>query len=191
MFKKAYAGGPVINKILDALNFALTLEYLEEEFYRKGLNSPGLIPDGWDMTAYKIIHRHEKEHVEFLQTTITSLGGTYVQKPKFDYTAGGTFTDVFTNFQTFLALSQAFEDTGVRAYKGQATTLQPNNTVLTAALQIHSVEARHASDIRERRARYYFEEAYRPWITNDSTSGIGKAVKATYAGEDITNWALK
>ena len=45
-----------------------------------------------------------------------------VAKPQFDFTAGGRFGDVFSNFNTFLALSQAFEDTGVRAYKGQAPT---------------------------------------------------------------------
>jgi hypothetical protein len=39
----------------------------------------------------------------------------------------------------FLALSQAFEDTGVRAYK--ATNLISTPDLLTAALQIHSVEA--------------------------------------------------
>jgi hypothetical protein len=35
---------------------------------------------------------------------------------------GGAF-DPFNNYTQFLALSQAFEDTGVRAYKGQATNL--------------------------------------------------------------------
>lgn len=187
MFKKAYGqGGSTTAQIIGALNFALTLEYLEEEYYRKGLKAPGLIPAGLAYNAFQTIHKHEKAHVAFLQTTITSLGGTYVPKPTFDFTAGGTYSDVFTNFDTFLALSQTYEDTGVRAYKGQAGTLQPNNTVLTAALQIHSVEARHASDVREKRSQKFNDETTRPWITNSSTSGIGKSVKATYAGEENT-----
>ena len=48
-----------------------------------------------------------------------------------------------------MVLAQAFEDTGVRAYKGQAGNLISNSAYLTAALQIHSVEARHASYIRD------------------------------------------
>lgn len=62
----------------------------------------------------------------------------------FDFTAGGQF-DPFNDYPTFLLLSQAFEDTGVRAYKGQAPKMAGND-LLTAALQIHSVEACHAGE---------------------------------------------
>ena len=48
-----------------------------------------------------------------------------------------------------MSLAQAFEDTGVRAYKGQAKNLISTPDLLTAALQIHSVEARHAAAIRD------------------------------------------
>jgi hypothetical protein len=58
------------------------------------------------------------------------------------------FPDVFTEVGTYFAVAQAFEDTGVRAYKGGAPLLISNNTILEAALGIHSVEARHASHIR-------------------------------------------
>jgi rubrerythrin len=59
----------------------------------------------------------------------------------------------FTDYQQFLALAQAFEDTGVRAYKGQAANLMSKPDLLTAALQIHSVEARHASEVRRLRGQ--------------------------------------
>ena len=72
-------------------------------------------------------------------------------KPTFDFTAGGMFSDVFSNYATFQAVSQAFEDTGVRAYKGQAANLMSQPDILTAALQIHSVEARHAAEVRRLR----------------------------------------
>jgi hypothetical protein len=92
-----------------------------------------------------------------------------------------------------LAVSQAFEDTGVRAYKGQAGNLISNNEVLTAALQIHSVEARHASHIRQmRKANGALVPAgvnVKPWITGNQ-SGIGSpAVQAIYNGEDVTTQA--
>ena len=67
---------------------------------------------------------------------------------KADFTAGGKYADVFSNFKTFLALSQTFEDLGVAAYKGQAGNLMGYGAILTAALQIHSVEARHAAEVR-------------------------------------------
>ena len=58
------------------------------------------------------------------------------------------YPDVFTNFRTFAKLSQTFEDLGVAAYKAQAGNLMSNGTILTTALRIHSIEARHAAEVR-------------------------------------------
>jgi len=187
MFKRAYGqNNNASYSITQVLNFALTLEYLESQFYTMGVNTPGLIPAGNALNGYKIIKQHELEHVNFLQTTITALGGTPQKSPKFDFTAGGTFPTVFSDYGTFLAVSQTLEDTGVRAYKGQATHVQQNDTVLTAALQIHSVEARHASYVRTLRSAYASDESIRPWITGNSTAGIGSSVEGNYAGEETT-----
>lgn len=193
MFKKAY--GQVSSTIVDTLQFALTLEYLEAEFYTLGVASAGLIPAGAPTGAITTIRDHETAHVNFLKTTITALGATPVPKPTFDFTAGngsgnGPFAGVFSNYALFLAVAQAFEDTGVRAYKGQAGNLITNNDVLTAALNIHSVEARHASHIRQmRRANGSLVPAgvtVKPWITLNQ-SGIGSpAVQPIYNGEETT-----
>lgn len=185
MFKKAY--GQTNTSIVDVLNFALTLEHLEAAFYRQGFTTPGLIKNLSALQGFRIIGKHEKDHVDFLTTTISSLGGTPVPKPKFDFTAGGTFPTVFSDYGTFLAVSQTFEDTGVRAYKGQAANLMGSNAVLTAALQIHSVEARHASYVRTLRKKYQNDETIRPWITGNDTGGIGSAVQENYAGEENTS----
>lgn len=183
LFKKAYGQTP--SDILGVLNFALTLEYLEAAFYANGLSSGGLIPGGAPTGAISTIAGHEAAHVTFLKSAITASGGTPVDEPEFDFTAGGLFPDVFTNYATFLAVAQAFEDTGVRAYKGQAGNLMSNNDVLTAALNIHSVEARHASHIRQMR-KSNNQGDVKPWITGNQ-SGIGSpAVQAIYDGEDIT-----
>ncbi len=171
MFKQAY--GNTKETVTQVLNFALTLEYLEDEFYTLGLAASGLIPDNRKV-IFQQVSKHEKAHVAFLKSVITSLSATPVSKPTFDFTAKGAYADVFTNYQTFLALSQAFEDTGVRAYKGRAAELIGNDVVLTAALQIHSVEARHASMIRRLRAE-------KGWITGNTG-----APAAVYAGEDNT-----
>ncbi len=186
MFKKSYGQTPA--SVIDVLNFALTLEYLESNFYIKGVAAPGLIPAGPGLTAITTIRDHEAAHVNFLRTAITASGGTPVSftADSFDFTAKGTFADVFSNYDTFLAVSQALEDTGVRAYKGQAPNLMSNNDVLTAALNIHSVEARHAAHIRQmRKAR---GADVKPWITGKET-GIGAAAQPNYNGEEVTTQA--
>jgi hypothetical protein len=190
MFQKAYASPTApTDLILDTLNFALTLEYLEANFYIKAVAS-GIIPTGDALTSLTVIRDHENEHVNFLKTAITAAGGTPVSftAASFDFTAKGTFPNVFSDYGTLLAVAQTFEDTGVRAYKGQAPNLISNNDYLTAALQIHSVEARHAAHLREMRkmANLLVPSGVdvKPWITLNQ-SGIGtSAVQASYNGEE-------
>jgi len=124
---------------IDVANFALTLEYLEDEFYRMGLAAANLVPAS-DRTVITQISKHETAHVALLKVT---LGAAALAKPTFKYPAG-----TFTSYATFLATARALEDTGVQAYKGQAGALINDKAILQAALQIHSVEARHASEIR-------------------------------------------
>jgi ferritin-like protein len=190
MFQKAYASPTApTDLILDTLNFALTLEYLEANFYIKAVAS-GIIPSGDALNSLTVIRDHENEHVSFLKTAITAAGGTPVSftAVSFDFTAKGTFPNVFSDYGTLLAVAQTFEDTGVRAYKGQAPNLISNNDYLTAALQIHSVEARHAAHLREMRkmANLLVPAGVdvKPWITLNQ-SGIGSpAVQASYNGEE-------
>lgn len=143
---KAY-GQSLDPVVVEVLNFALTLEYLESEYYNVGMDIPGLLT-GTARTVYAQIQKHENAHVKLLKSV---LGGQAVEKPPFDFTAKGAFPNPFANYDVYVLLSQAFEDTGVRAYKGQAPRLINNDPILTAALQIHSVEARHAARVRELR----------------------------------------
>lgn len=159
--------------IVDVLNFALLLEYLEKEFYIKGLDS-GVIPAGEPEKIFMQISKHETAHVEFLKSAINSLKGNPIKKPSFDFTAGGMFMP-FTDYSQFLILSQGFEDLGVRAYKGQAGNLIENDAILTAALQIHSVEARHASMVRRLRG-------LQGWILLNGLNAP-EPIKPIYKGE--------
>lgn len=164
VFNEAYAQ---TSSVQDVLNFALTLEYLEDDYYQKGNAAANLIPAA-DKPIFTQIGKHETAHVALLKS---ALGSAAVAKPTFKYAA-----DTFTNYQTFLLLAQAFEDTGVRAYKGQAGNLLGMD-VLTVALQIHSVEGRHASEVRRLRG-------LRGWV-----SATTEAPAAVYAGEGIATQA--
>ena len=196
IFKKAYAQQPA-SAVIAILNYALTLEYLESTFYNTGINTTNAAKTGLSATelaGLQLITTDETNHVNFLKTVITSLQGTPVSytAANFDFTAKGTFPAVFTDSNIFLAVAETFEDTGVRAYKGRAPELIGNKVVLTAALDIHSVEARHASHLRMLRRKRMMTAgtsataAITPWITGANDTGIGSAVDASYAGEDNT-----
>jgi hypothetical protein len=202
LFNKAYAQSTT--DIVGVLNYALTLEYLERNFYQMALASSGLIPAGAARAAIETIYNHEAAHVTFLTSAIRASGGTPVADVaaggslRFDFSAGdsaamnGPFATVFTDYNLFLAVAQTFEDTGVRAYKGQAGALITNNDVLTAALQIHSVEARHAAHIRSMRRAAggaLVVGTPKPWITGNQSNIASTAVQASYNGEELTTQA--
>jgi hypothetical protein len=179
MFKKAYGRAPA--DVLGVLNYALKLEYLEAEFYATAIAKPGLFPNAAGLDAFTTISNHEAAHVALLKSAITGAGGTPIDKPTFDF-SGGLDLDPFNDYPTLLIVAQAFEDTGVRAYKGKATVLQENPDVLTVALRIHSVEARHAAHIRYMRRNLTGNTELKPWITNAYNDV--PAIQAVYDGED-------
>ena len=119
------------------LNFALTLEYLEAAFYTEAEQMLGA--DGELALFIRVVGAHERAHVSALKAV---LGSKAVKKPKFNF-RGTTESE-----SKFRATAQVLEDTGVKAYKGQAPRIKAN-AILNAALAIHAVEARHAAWIRD------------------------------------------
>jgi len=188
MAKDAFGQSGLPQGIVDVLNFALILEELEGEFYSiatgafpapAGVSvSASLIPAA-DRPIFNTITSHERTHVSFLRN---ALGAQAVAKPTFDFTAGGMFTP-FTNYDQFLILSQGFEDLGVRAYKGQAGNLISNKDILTAALTIHSVEARHALEVRRlrgARATTPEQSPFKGWVTLRNVDAAADPIKPVY-----------
>jgi len=161
------------------LNYALLLERIEEAFYIQALAAPTLAATltGDARTAITTIKNHESAHVALLTK---ALGNAADPAPA----NGFNFDGAFATYPTFLIYAQAFEDTGVRAYKGQAGVLIGTPT-LTTALQIHSVEARHASHVRYMRRATGANTQY-GWIINSEANGAPDAVYG--AGSPIADF---
>ena len=133
---KLSVGAPSAAQDGKILNFALTLEFLEAEFYTQAEANGRL---GATLAEFaSVVGAHERAHVEFLQG---ALGGSAVSKPKFDF--GNTVKDE----KKFARTAQVLEDTGVAAYNGQAPKL--TKETLGAAASIVAVEALHAGWIRD------------------------------------------
>ena len=126
------------NSDLEILNYALTLEFLEAEFYDKVIAS-GLVKDKAVADLAKKFGSTEQEHVDALRATIKKLGGKPVTAPrtKFEETLAKGLKET-------LETAATVENLGAAAYLGQAGSIK-NKEVLAAALAIHTVEARHAA----------------------------------------------
>jgi len=132
------AAKPSKKQDLAILNYALTLEYLEAAFYKEAVDSGAL--SGAALDFAKIVNQDEQTHVTALRKTIKSLGGKAVASPNFDFQ--GTNKDQ----ARFLETAFVLENTGVRAYLGQAGRLK-SKALLGAAASIVTVEARHAGAV--------------------------------------------
>jgi rubrerythrin len=121
---------------LGILNYALTLEYLETEFYSKVVAS-GLFK-GKVGSLIKTFGAQEASHVAALKAAVTKLGGTPAADPM------GKFP--ITSATQVAQLAYTVENLGAAAYLGQAAKIQ-SPEVLASALAIHSVEARHAATL--------------------------------------------
>lgn len=195
LFNKAYGGtngtngvSGVNETVLQVLQYAYRLEKFEEAFYTQALtgsastlpvsvkNDPGL----------REILANESAHVRLLAGFIGTANLPAADTYQFDR----VYNNVFTDEATFFTVAMAIEDTGVRAYKGRAAELMLNGTVpnlaLEAALNIHSVEARHASFLRRRRTGTSLLGS--GWITGEETSVGGPGASLYKAGNPATSF---
>jgi rubrerythrin len=119
---------------LGILGYALTLEYLETDFYKQAAKSGKL--SGKVLEVAKQFGGEESQHVQALEGAIKKAGGKLPAKPK------GKFP--LKDQKSILKLAATVENVGAAAYLGQAGLIK-DKEVLAAALAIHAVEARHAS----------------------------------------------
>ena len=136
------ASGGSMKGDLEIVQYALTLEHLETDFYDAVIKS-GVVKNMALAEAATMIRDNEQEHVDALTATVKKLGGT-PKKPKTNFDAvikGGE--------KKVLETAATVENLGAAAYLGQAGRIQ-SKEILAAALSIHSVEARHAAALNTR-----------------------------------------
>ena len=126
------------------LNYAYALEQLEAAFYAQVVKTPAadFMPN--ELSYFQEVAKHEAIHRDFFKAAINrDAPGKIIQ----DLTPIFTAID-FTKRASVLGTAQTFEDLGVSAYNG-AGKLIKTAAYLVLAGQIVSVEARHASIIRD------------------------------------------
>jgi hypothetical protein len=164
-----FAAAQELESDVDVLNYALTLEHLENAFYRDGLAAVGdLGTDGFGFSISEqlaTVGAHEAGHVAALTDTIVALGGTPVEEQTYN------FDDAFADADAFLATSAALENTGVSAYDGAAQFIS-DPALLTTAGGIVSVEARHAAYVNLVIDEVPFPSAFETPLTQDEVLEI-------------------
>ena len=157
-------------------NFALNLEYMEAEYYNRGLHGHGLSPElvgpnpgpvlggrkvqfqsSWLRDLFAEIAANETAHVRFIRQTISASPLVEINRPAIDLQnsfrmlgeqAGlGSDFDPFRNEESFLLGAFIFEDVGVTAYAGGADLIADDDSI-EAAAGLLATEAYHAGAIR-------------------------------------------
>lgn len=118
---------------LAIVNYALTLEYLESQFYADVAKS-GLF-SGKTLSVLKSFGAEEDQHVAALKKVASSMGKA-AAKPMAKFP--------LKDANSVAMLAATVENLGASAYLGQAGNIQ-SKEILAAALAIHSIEARHAA----------------------------------------------
>ena len=133
------ASAQTLKTDMDILQFALTLEHLEDAAYRAA-NASGLLK-GTASDLFKAFGEHEHAHVVALTDVIQKMGGKPVaEQPKYNLPMLESQDQIVRFFTTV-------EEVGAGAYLGAAPLLK-DKTLLGAAVSIHNVEAQHASTLK-------------------------------------------
>jgi hypothetical protein len=130
---KAFAqsgGGDV-----DIANFALTLEYLEAEFYSLAVDS-GVLSET-TLPTITNLRDHELAHVDAIIGLLEGAGATPVEKPEFTFPP-----EALASEAAILNTAITLEPVGVGAYLGAAPLIESPD-ILAAAGSIAGVEGEH------------------------------------------------
>lgn len=133
---------------LGILTYAYALEQLEADFYTRVVNS-NTFGSTFSMEEQEVLadlYKHEVIHREFFKAALTgAVSNPNMVLPALEFNYGSLN---FGSRNQVLATAKTLEDTGVAAYNGAGRYLSDANFLLIAG-KIVSVEARHASAIRD------------------------------------------
>ncbi|KIW88991.1 uncharacterized protein Z519_10475 [Cladophialophora bantiana CBS 173.52] len=141
----AKRGGRFSEIDITILQFALTLEHLENTFYREAFSSFQLqdfLNAGFDEEFFlnlEFIASDESAHVEFLIAAIESAGIQPVQPCQYSFPV--------TDVASFVTVSAILESVGTSAYLGAAPFVGSKD-ILSVAASIMATEALHTSSQR-------------------------------------------
>lgn len=127
---------------LDILQYALTLEHLENTFYKGGVESMSeqdFLNAGFSSDYYnnlKYITHDEEQHVELLTSAIMTAGAAPVAACTYDFP--------YTDPKSFVTLASVLEGVGVSAYLGGAGLIT-SKAYLGVAGSILVTESLHTS----------------------------------------------
>ncbi len=122
------------------LNFALTLEFLERDFYQMALDAGVL--SGQALGVVTNLRDHEAAHVDAITAALQGAGATPAPKPQFTFPP-----DALASQDSVIQLASVLEPTGVGAYLGAGPMIQ-NPDFLEAAGTIAGVEGDHVVAIK-------------------------------------------
>ncbi|WP_311170199.1 ferritin-like domain-containing protein [Halobellus ordinarius] len=174
---------------IDVLNYALTLEHLESAFYREGLETfdeedfaeLDLSESDQAESAEQIygylqeIGEQEATHVDVLTQAVELLGGTPNEEQSYDFG--------YETVEEFLQTARVLENIGVSAYAGAAPFVESPD-LLSSALAIHSVEARHAAFLNELTGESPFPNAFDPAESQENVLEAAGGFIVTEDGEE-------
>ena len=120
------------------LNYMLTLEHLQADFYAELAKSSFFGPTG--RKALGKFGEEENEHISSLTKEVEKLGGEPVAKPETKFS--------LKSENSTLELASELENVGAAGYLGQLAKIE-SDPVLKTVLSIHSVEGSHAAAINE------------------------------------------
>lgn len=135
---------------LGILNYAYALEQLEAAFYTNVVaGSYWQSADSNEKQILEDVYEHEVIHRDFFKVAINAAVSAELVLPELEF----DFSSVdFGSRTSVLQTSALLEDTGVAAYNGAGNLIDASDsaglTYLLLAGKIVSVEARHASAIR-------------------------------------------
>ena len=132
----ASLAAPSKSRDADILNLFLSLEYVQEAFYRAAVETDRLDADL--LTFARTVGDQEHQHVAFLKRKLGRRAG---QPPR------SQFGDMLASDESFRDAAIELEEAAIAAYIGQAANL--TRATLASVATLVSVEARQAAWIRD------------------------------------------